>query len=778
MKFTHIKKYGAILAGGFFLLTLALVPLAALAQGEEEPAKDIDVVGGIGCAVGWYVLPNGTGCALGAQAATVVADHAVDAGIATVLGPVAAISWAIFMISAQLLGIAGTVFNFAMQYLVFDFGQFFGNSTGMLLAWGVLRDIGNILLIFGFIFMGIATILDLHNYSARKSLPRLIIFAVLLNFSLFTAEAVIDASNVFASTLYQQGFTAAQEDCDRVEVAGTQGDVEGACAIESGVSGSILSAARMTTVFQEQDQGFLEGLASYMDEPLPYILKFIGLALITTTAAIVLLAGAFMLIGRGVQLALLMVTSPIGFAGMAIPPLQKFAQDWWHRLISQALFAPVFLLLLLVALKVVEGLATLSNASGGLANAFSTNSALDIGPVFFYILIMAFLIMALMSAKKFGVWGAEMATSGAKTLVMGAAVGLPMGMAARASNLVVGGSAAMLRKSMPNSALAHQILKPIEGVNLDIRRLPGLGALGAPAKGMATFNEVGGVYEGFADGKYKDARERKLKEYKKSQNDEKVHHANELKAKANEDRAKAIAKELRGTGVFPAGEQQFWAGLSATEVAQHKDGLLSAQGAQALTPDTFAQLMDKKNDSLTDVEKERLADERFTGLRAAIANAANNPTDANKQKLKDTVRGLQKGELEYVAPGTFAEDGFLGALSEKQREMLGESTKRTADERRAVKESSPQMRFEIAFKNAPTDADKANVVAQRYGDLGPEQIGKLDEAILQHQALASALKGAVLDKLQRDGKLSNKTIEEIGKHNTLAQAGTRAAYWT
>ncbi len=65
----------------------------------------------------------------------------------------------------------------------------------MLIAWGILRDIGNIVILFGFILMGVMMILDLESFNVRKALPRLLIFAVLLNFSLFASEAVVDVAN-------------------------------------------------------------------------------------------------------------------------------------------------------------------------------------------------------------------------------------------------------------------------------------------------------------------------------------------------------------------------------------------------------------------------------------------------------------------------------------------------------------------------------------------------------------------------------------------------------
>ena len=58
-------------------------------------------------------------------------------------------------------------------------------------------------------------------------------------------------------------------------------------------------------------------------------------------------AAVFLFITRCVVLAFLMVTSPIGFAGMAIPPLHEMATKWWDQLLKQSFFAPIFILLIL-----------------------------------------------------------------------------------------------------------------------------------------------------------------------------------------------------------------------------------------------------------------------------------------------------------------------------------------------------------------------------------------------------------------------------------------------
>lgn len=329
--------------------------------------------------------------------------------LGAVLAPVAILMWVMFKIGSLLLGLAGILFNWTVGALVFQFAKFLGNSPGMLVGWGVLRDFGNIGLIFGFVFMGISTILDLHSYPWKKALPSLVIFAVLLNFSLFAAEAVVDSTNVLAAVLYDNAYDSG--------TCGSAGSLN--CMVDNGIAGHLLTKLHISGVFDGGGGDNLgSGIVRQFTDPVANILRFVGLALVTTIAAVVLFAGTIMLISRAVVLAFLMVTSPIGFAGMAIPGLHKLAEDWWDKLLKQAFFAPVFILLLLVSLKMTDGLDQLVGTTG-LAHAFSTTNTETTGILLMFALIIGFMIGSLMLATRFGIYGADFATSMAGKAVYG-----------------------------------------------------------------------------------------------------------------------------------------------------------------------------------------------------------------------------------------------------------------------------------------------------------------------------------------------------------------------
>ena len=69
-------------------------------------------------------------------------------------------------------------------------------------GWKSTRDLANMFFIFILLFIAIATILQLSSYGAKALLAKLIIFALLINFSLFITRVIIDSGNITAMFFY------------------------------------------------------------------------------------------------------------------------------------------------------------------------------------------------------------------------------------------------------------------------------------------------------------------------------------------------------------------------------------------------------------------------------------------------------------------------------------------------------------------------------------------------------------------------------------------------
>ena len=415
------KRLSANLAFMFFALTIfaSSIFFVPVAHAQSTPTTPPTTPAATAPAATKTATPAApAGCAWNNPGACIsaVAGSVGNAASGVVIGGVAMVAFAMASFCGWLLGFVGSFFNWIVVITVFQFGAYFGNSPGLLTSWGILRDIGNILLLFGFIFMGIIMILDLHTIDTRKAIPQLIIVAVLLNFSLFAAEAVIDVSNVLSAALYTQAGGGAQQ-CQTNEGSND-------CATKQGISAMVLNSTGLNGIFNSIGSGGIGGVISEVAaHPIQQLIIWIGMTIFIVVTMVVLLAAAIMLVIRGVVLTFVMVLAPLGFAAMAIPPLAGLGKQWRDTLISQSFFAPIYLLLLLVSLKIMDAVKSSLNTKGGtLLQALSTPDTSLGGVVIVFALIIGFMIAALMTAKKMGAIGADFATSVATKTVRGTAL--------------------------------------------------------------------------------------------------------------------------------------------------------------------------------------------------------------------------------------------------------------------------------------------------------------------------------------------------------------------
>ena len=130
-------------------------------------------------------------------------------------------SWFLTMGGAILL-IAGWLFDFLVMHGLINF-QGTLSSLGILDAietgWTVFRDLANIAIIGMFTFIAIGTILGSTDYGAKKLLSRVLIIAILINFSLLFCKLIIDASNFTAYQFYSAAAASASIDPGQFDMA-------------------------------------------------------------------------------------------------------------------------------------------------------------------------------------------------------------------------------------------------------------------------------------------------------------------------------------------------------------------------------------------------------------------------------------------------------------------------------------------------------------------------------------------------------------------------------
>ncbi len=261
-------------------------------------------------------------------------------------------------VAGWFLGLAGTIFDYALLAFVVSMGGLVGQNApfanGIQLGWTIIRDLVNLAFIGGLIYAAISLILKLGSQNVGQLVVRIIVAALLVNFSYFFGAVIIDASNFVSQKVYEEAISI--DNSDRVNPfsfsglaqAGTQS------GLTAPVSERFMVVTRLGSLYDLRTEDFAEGGEFAENSTMPYILSAIGFFLFTITAAVFATAAIFLFI-RFVIIVILLITAPIGilyFVG--VPPFTNWGKAWWDTLIAQALFPVVFLILVGISFKVME----------------------------------------------------------------------------------------------------------------------------------------------------------------------------------------------------------------------------------------------------------------------------------------------------------------------------------------------------------------------------------------------------------------------------------------
>ncbi len=234
--------------------------------------------------------------------------------------------------------VTGMLMDGAINIFVMQFGFHYMTSFGGAVesAWEIVRDLINISLIFGLVYIGFRFIFAGDDSGAKRNLIFLLLAALLVNFSLFFAKTFIDITNAaavqFASVVRVDGGTA-----------------------DTGVSfsGAYIAAVGLNSVLDNEH--LVRAIGNDGWSPWGYILM---LAISLLIASFVFICVAILLLIRFIVLVFLLVFSPIMFLGFIFPFFQTMSRQWVTKFISQAAIAPAMMLMLYVALLVMVNLQT------------------------------------------------------------------------------------------------------------------------------------------------------------------------------------------------------------------------------------------------------------------------------------------------------------------------------------------------------------------------------------------------------------------------------------
>lgn len=232
------------------------------------------------------------------------------------------VGWIVCPITNFLAVIADASFGVIKNFLVLNV-QLFNTSSGTYIAWSSFRNIANVAFVIMFLFIIFSQLTGqgITNYGVKKTLPRLVIAAVLVNISFFVCQLAVDISQVAGVGI--------REILKSVPVG--SGDVTAPSWGE--LFGNILMGAGLAVAAA----GAVVGGAAVLglSISLPVLLA----------ALLAILMTLLILIGRQAGIVILIVLSPLAFVAYMLPNTEKWFKRWYQIFFTLLMVFPIVALL-------------------------------------------------------------------------------------------------------------------------------------------------------------------------------------------------------------------------------------------------------------------------------------------------------------------------------------------------------------------------------------------------------------------------------------------------
>src|SRR3989338_6805111 len=401
---THRRQFLSAFAAGFFILSVFWFLPALSAQLGGGLNRD-----GLISRV-LHIENAAAGTAVGAK---VEADARADAQKNAGGGIRGFIAKMIGALALLLISIEGGIIYFETEILIALMSyNGFVVSPAVNIGWTLVRDISNLFFVLILLVIAIGTILHIESYNFKRLLPKVILMAVLINFSRTICGLIIDFAQVIMMT-----FAAA------FAGIGGAGNLYKVLQIDK-----IIQAAQPAAVVAAG--GPTAGTA-YQDKPIELwevAASAVLAVILLLIAIIVILVILVVIILRVVMLWLLVVLSPLAYIMAAFPQGQRYAQQWWQEFSQYVIIGPVlaFFLWLSFAIASAGDIAQKEFgsqkglAAAGAGDALSAKLAKQAGVqtkigqtdhLLSFIIAIAMLMGSLVITQQIGVAGSQFAGS-------------------------------------------------------------------------------------------------------------------------------------------------------------------------------------------------------------------------------------------------------------------------------------------------------------------------------------------------------------------------------
>lgn len=254
-----------------------------------------------------------------------------------------AVGWVIFVINyiiAAIFGVAVSIISYFISIIL----QLNTNIVGSLIVtsgFQITLSIANLGFVLAIIVIGIMTILRYQPYALKQTLWKLVAAAILVNFSLVIAGAILNFSDQL-TTYLMDSFNPAGSGSS---VMSFSSSIAGAFQPQriflqgNGVNGSTTASI---SAAQGNGQDFGGILSIILNIFFPTLFLII---------VVIALSGLFiMLLIRYVYIAILLILMPMAWLLWIFPVTSGQWHKWWSKFIQWTMFAPVVMFFLYLAI--------------------------------------------------------------------------------------------------------------------------------------------------------------------------------------------------------------------------------------------------------------------------------------------------------------------------------------------------------------------------------------------------------------------------------------------
>lgn len=282
----------------------------------------------------------------------------------------------ILWLVSWILYVANEFFNKAIYESVQNFSSY-ADLSSIKGAWSTIRNLTNIGFIFVLLYAAVGMTLRLSSFDSKKVVVRVIIVALLINFSAFFTRALIDASNLLANQFYQQVGNGERTVFDSPDIS---------AAIVANIP-----------IYKRTVGTWINNSASTPETP-----KSIGLwqtfvetaggSILLIITAFILFAGGFLFALRLVRLLFLLILSPLAYFFSVLPKTSEYSKKWWGIFWKDIIFAPVYIIMIFLVVKIITDNLTVKDQSTG--------------SLIYFFIIITFMALTLVVANSLGAQGA------------------------------------------------------------------------------------------------------------------------------------------------------------------------------------------------------------------------------------------------------------------------------------------------------------------------------------------------------------------------------------